>query len=155
MASKKSREEIEREIDEEVEDELDDSWDDEGQKSPGAILLRTFGEIRKRFLIIIGSVVFFSCLAGWFCNDIFDFLMRPLCSAFQNRPGGAPAVPGPITANAPVVAGGCAVYPADLLEPTVVLFKMSILIGVLCTLPVIFWQLWSLGARWIPEKFRR
>lgn len=163
MAGKKTREEIEKELDEEVEEELDDEWEDEGQQSPGAILLRSFGEIRKRIFIILGTLVVFSSIAGWFCTDIFDFLMRPLCSAFQNRPGGAPSVPGMQNVvntaaqhGMPAVnAGGCAVYPADLLEPTVVLFKMAILIGVLCTLPVIFWQLWAFLSRWIPDKARR
>ena len=148
MAGKKTRKEIE----DEVEEELDDEWEDDGQNSAGAILLRTFGEIRKRVFIILGSVVVFSSIAGWFCIQIFDFLMRPLCAAFANRPGGSPQVPGHLS---PVVAGGCAVYPSDLLEPTVVYFKMAVLIGVLATLPVIFWQLWGFASRWIPEKARR
>lgn len=147
MAAKKTRQQIEQE----VEEDLDDEWEDDGQQSAGAILLRSFGEIRKRVLIVVGSVTLFSSIAGWFCIQIFNFLMRPLCSAFANRPGGAPAVPG----SPVVIAGGCAVYPADLLEPTVVYFKMAILIGVLCTLPVLFWQAWSFAARWIPENARR
>ena len=59
-----------RELEEEIEDELDDDWDDDGAPSPGAQLLRKFGEIRKRILIVIGTLVVTSCIAGWYSQVI-------------------------------------------------------------------------------------
>jgi sec-independent protein translocase protein TatC len=153
MARKKTQ----AEIDEEIEDELEDEWEDHGQSSAGAIILRTFGEIRKRVIIIVGTLIFFSCIAGWFCIQIFNFLMVPLCAAFGTTPNGAPGMPTDAARSTVgmIKAGGCAVYPADMTEPMIVYFKMSVLIGFICTLPVLFWQAWQFASRWIPEGAQR
>ena len=51
---KKTQAEIEAEEEELLQEELDDTWEDDGAESPGAKLLRRFGEIRKRILWTMG-----------------------------------------------------------------------------------------------------
>jgi sec-independent protein translocase protein TatC len=140
----------EQELDEEIEEELDDEWDDDGAQSPGAKLLRRFGEIRSRLLWVIGSIVVFSLIAGWFCVPIFDFLLNPLCSAIPQT--GTP--PPGTTAAVMQKFGGCGLYPIDLLEPFVVYFKVSVLIGFFASIPVIFYQLFKILSPYIEARIR-
>lgn len=124
-----------RELIEEIEEELEDDWDDDGSESPGAQLLRKFGEIRRRILIVFGTLVVASIAAGIYSPQIFEFLIQPLCAV-------APATP-PIPGVAPAQVGKCTLYPTSPLAPMLVFFKLSLLVGLFATAPVLFWQLWA------------
>ena len=133
------------ELEEEIEEELDDEWDDDGGgMSPGAQLLHKFGDIRRRILIVFGTLVVTALVAGVFSQRIFAFLIQPLCAA-------APVIP-PIPGVAGSQLGKCTLYPTSPLEPMIVLFKLSLLIGLFATAPVIFYQLWSMIAAYVSKR---
>lgn len=133
-----------RELEEEIEDELVDEWDDDGSPSAGAQLLRKFGEVRKRILYVFGTLVVTAGVAGVYSRQIFDFLIQPLCAAGPS----ATAIPG----VEPSLIGKCMLYPTSPLEPMLVLFKLSLLIGVFATAPVLFYQVWAMIAEYVSSK---
>jgi sec-independent protein translocase protein TatC len=143
MSTKLSPEKL-RELEEEIEDELADEWDDDGSPSNGAKLLRKFGEVRKRILYVFGTLFVTASIAGVYSQVIFDFLIQPLCAAGT----AAPVVPG----VAPALVGRCMLYPTSPLEPMLVLFKLSLLIGLFATAPVLFYQVWAMIAEYVSSK---
>ncbi len=133
---------------ERIEEELEDEWDDDNDgRTPGAQVLRKFGEIRRRLLIVLGTIGGAAALAGIFSRQIFELLMRPLCAAMPTAH--AAAVPGA------TLVGSCALFPTDPLEPIVVLFKLSLLVGLFAASPVIFYQLWALLSPYMSATARR
>ena len=134
-----------RELIEEIEDELSDSWDDDGSPSTGAKLLRKFGEFRKRILIVFGTLIISACVAGVYSQTIFDFLIQPLCAAGTNTP---PPIPG-VTA---AMVGKCMLYPTSPLEPMLVFFKLSLLIALFATAPVLFYQVWAMIQEYVSSN---
>lgn len=127
-----------RELAEQIEEELEDDWDDDGSESPGAQLLRGFGEIRRRILIVFGSLVVGALVAAAYAPQIFEVLIQPLCGASL----ATPAIPG-VT---PSLIGNCTLYPTSPLEPMLVFFKLSLLVGLFASMPVLFYQVWAMIA---------
>ncbi len=138
--------ELSKEEEQRIEEELDDEWEDEGQETPGAILLRKFGEIRRRILIVLGTMVIFMIIVLTQAQRVFAFLLQPLCSAIPEG-----AVPPPIPGAVATQVGKCMLYPTDLLEPMVVLFKMSLLVGLFAAAPVLFFQLFKAASPYISK----
>lgn len=135
-----------RELEEEIEEELADEWEDDGSPSPGAKLLRKFGDVRKRILVVFGTLIGSALVAGYFSQPIFDFLIQPLCAATATS--AAPVVPGVAASK----VGNCMLYPTSPLEPMMVLFKLSLLIGLFATAPVLFYQVWSIIESYVSAK---
>lgn len=135
-----------RQIEEEIEEELADEWEDDGSPSMGAQILRRFGEIRKRILIVFGTMVVAACIAGVYSVEIFAFLIQPLCAAAPATP------PADLVAGTAKLVGKCALYPTDPLEPMIVFFKLALLVGLFAAAPVLFYQVWAVIAPYVSRN---
>ena len=135
-----------RELAEQIEEELEDEWEDDGSPSPGAQLLRKFGEIRRRILVVAATLVAGALIAGVYSPQIFAVLIQPLCAAAP------PAVP--IPGVAPAMVGKCTLYPTSPLAPMLVFFKLSLLVGLFAAAPVLFYQLWAMIAGYLSSATR-
>ena len=139
-----------RELEEEIEEELEDEWDDDGSPSAGAILLRKFGEVRKRILIVFGTLVVAAIVAGIFSPQIFELLIQPLCAAGADTSVAASEIAGVPASK----VGKCTLYPTSPLEPMLVFFKLSLLVGLFATAPVLFYQVWSMIAHLVSKNVK-
>ena len=106
----------------------DDELDGAGGKMS---FLEHLDELRKRLVWSVASIGFGFCVALWFIDRIFGFIMRPLAAT--------------------VPSGGKMIY-TEPTEAFMLQLKVAALAGVVIAAPLVMWQLWLFIA---PGLYRR
>jgi sec-independent protein translocase protein TatC len=81
-------------------------------------------ELRTRLMIMVGTLVVFTCGAYFIYDQVFRFMTAPYCRAIEDT--GKP----------------CTFYLTDILGGFLLHVKVAGWTGFMCALPVILWQLW-------------
>lgn len=85
------------------------------------------GELRTRMLICLGAFVVLSSVAFAFFSPVLDLLLRPLCS-----------LPAP-----DLGPQGCRLVVTGPVEPFMVRFKVTAMLGLIASSPVWLYQVWA------------
>lgn len=106
---------------------------------PGEMsLLEHLEELRSRLFKVSAAVVLGTVVGYVVFPWLFDLLISPYCSVFQDIP-----------------RDECGVIATEPLEPFSVRIKVAMLVGLFLGGPVVFWQLWRFIVPGLTERERR